>query len=49
MSAAAIDLERALAEARQHTASYCLLEVMLDPGDRSPALQRLGRRLGAKI
>ena len=33
----------------QHTASFCLLEVLLDPLDRSPALQRLGRRLGAKI
>ena len=43
------DLQRALAAAQQCTQCYCLLEVMLDPRDRSPALQRLGQRLGKKI
>jgi len=43
------DLERALLEAQRHTESYCLLEVMLDPLDRSPALQRLAKRLAARV
>ena len=43
------DLEQALAAAQAHTQSYCLLEVMLDPFDRSPALQRIGQRLGKRI
>lgn len=43
------DLEHALTAAQKHTQSYCLLEVMLDPLDRSPALQRIGQRLGKKI
>jgi indolepyruvate decarboxylase len=44
-----VDLDRALKEAERHTESYCLLEVMLDPADRSPALKRLAQRLGARI
>ena len=43
------DLDRALREAERHTASFSLLEVMLDPLDRSPALERLARRLAAKL
>lgn len=43
------DLEGALNAAEHSARSYCLLEVMLDPQDRSPALQRLGRRLGANV
>ena len=43
------DLEHALATAKNHTRSFCLLEVMLDPLDRSPALQRIGQRLGKRI
>jgi indolepyruvate decarboxylase len=43
------DLELALQEAERHTDSFCLLEVMLDPLDRSPALERLARRLGARL
>jgi len=43
------DLELALHEARSHTESYSLLEVMLNPHDHSPALQRLAKRLGANI
>jgi TPP-dependent 2-oxoacid decarboxylase len=43
------DLEDALAQATQRTGSYSLLEILLDPLDRSPALQRLGQRLARKI
>jgi len=43
------DLDRALREAERRMKSYCLLEVMPDPLDRSPALQRLAERLGARI
>jgi TPP-dependent 2-oxoacid decarboxylase len=43
------DLENALTAARQHTKSFCLLDVRLDPADRSPALQRLASRLAEKI
>ncbi|HEX4086245.1 MAG TPA: thiamine pyrophosphate-binding protein [Chthoniobacteraceae bacterium] len=42
-------LDAALAEARQHTESYCLLDVHLDPTDRSPALDRLTERLGKRL
>jgi len=34
-------LEKALQEAREYTAGFCILDVHLDPGDRSLALQRL--------
>jgi len=43
------ELDEALAAARQHTKSFCLLEVRLDPNDRSPALQRLAERLAKNI
>ncbi len=43
------DLDVALHEAGRHTASYCLLEIMLDPLDRSQALERLAKRLAAKV
>ncbi len=43
------DLDHALREVERHTASYSLLEVMLDPLDRSPALERLAKRLAAKL
>ena len=43
------DLNAALVAAEQHTESFCLLEVRLDPRDRSPALQRLAERLARKI
>jgi indolepyruvate decarboxylase len=43
------ELDQALEAAEQHTESFCLLEVRLDPQDRSPALQRLAERLAAKI
>ncbi|PYJ06953.1 MAG: preprotein translocase subunit Tim44 [Verrucomicrobia bacterium] len=43
------DLNAALVAAEQHTESFCLLEVRLDPRDRSPALQRLAERLAKNI
>jgi indolepyruvate decarboxylase len=43
------ELQEALAAARAHTQSFCLLEVRLDPKDRSPALQRLADRLAKNI
>jgi indolepyruvate decarboxylase len=43
------DLEHALAEARQWTKSFCLIEVQLQPNDRSPALQRLAQRLAMRL
>jgi TPP-dependent 2-oxoacid decarboxylase len=43
------DLEKALTTAREHTESFCLLDVRLDSTDRSPALQRLTGRLAEKI
>jgi TPP-dependent 2-oxoacid decarboxylase len=43
------DFEQALAAAEKHTESFCLLDVRLDPMDRSPALERLARRLAERI
>ena len=43
------ELEEALTAAERHTESFCLLEVRLDPQDRSPALQRLAERLAKNI
>jgi len=43
------DLDQALRSAQAHTESYCLIEVHLDPLDRSPALQRLTERLAKNI
>jgi TPP-dependent 2-oxoacid decarboxylase len=43
------ELEQALAEARKHSDSFCLLNVHLDPLDRSPALQRLAERMAKRI
>jgi ActR/RegA family two-component response regulator len=37
-------LDAALAAARAHTQSFCLLDVRLDPRDISPALRRLTER-----
>ena len=42
-------LDAALAEAARRTDSFCLLEIMLAPLDRSPALERLARRLGSRL
>lgn len=42
-------LVRALAAAEQYTESFSLLDVRLDPLDRSPALERLAQRLSARV
>ena len=41
-------LDAALDAAAQHTASYCLLDVRLDPFDKSAALGRLAERLAER-
>ena len=43
------ELNAALAAAAKHTGSFCLLEVVLDQNDHSPALQRLTQRLAKRI
>jgi indolepyruvate decarboxylase len=42
-------LDRALIEADRHTDAFCILDVHLDPLDRSPALERLAKRLAKKL
>jgi indolepyruvate decarboxylase len=42
-------LDSALDETKRHTSSYCLLDVRLDPFDKSAALGRLAERLSKKI
>ena len=42
-------LDQALIAAERHTESFCLLEVQLDPMDRSPALERLTERLAKRL
>lgn len=42
-------LDQALFMAERHKESFCLLNVHLDPLDRSPALQRLAERLAKKL
>ena len=44
-----VELDQALIETNKWAASFCLIEVQLDPQDRSPALQRLTERLAAKL
>jgi len=41
--------DQALLAAERHTDSFCLLDVHLDPFDRSPALERLAKRLAKKL
>jgi TPP-dependent 2-oxoacid decarboxylase len=43
------ELDEALRAAEQHSSCFCLLEVRLDPSDRSPALQRLAGRMAANV
>lgn len=43
------ELETALAQARGNSRSFSIINVQLDPWDRSDALERLGRRLGLKV
>jgi len=42
-------LEKALQEVQKYTESFCILDVHLDPGDKSLALQRLTDALGKRI
>lgn len=44
-----VEFEAALTTARQHTESFCLLNVHLDPHDISPALKRLTEGLGQQV
>lgn len=43
------ELESALHAAKIHDETFCLLDVQLDPQDRSPALQRLADRLAMRL
>jgi TPP-dependent 2-oxoacid decarboxylase len=43
------EFEKALAAARDHTESFCILDVHLDPYDFSPLLERITGSLGKKI
>ena len=43
------ELDAALDDAAQHTSSYCLLDVHLDPLDKSAALGRLAERMSKHI
>lgn len=42
-------LEEALREAKAHIDSFCILDVHLDPEDKSRALQRLSHGLGRRV
>jgi indolepyruvate decarboxylase len=42
-------LDQALISAKRHTESFCLLDVQIDPMDRSPALERLAERLSKRL
>jgi TPP-dependent 2-oxoacid decarboxylase len=42
-------LDEALMSAKYHTEAFSLIEVRLDQNDRSPALQRLAKRLGDNL
>ncbi len=43
------ELDAALDRAVAHSGSFCLLNVHLDPMDRSPALERLAEKLSRKV
>ncbi len=42
-------LEKALQEVQKHTNSFCILDVHLDPEDRSLSLERLTTALSKRI
>lgn len=42
-------LDHALSESKKWEKGFCLLDVQLDPNDRSPALQRLAERLALRL
>ena len=43
------DLEDAIAAARKNRKAFCIINVHLDPYDRSSAMDRLGKRLGERV
>jgi indolepyruvate decarboxylase len=43
------ELDAALEAARRNTRSFTIIDVQLDPYDTSPALRRLGERLGRRV
>ena len=43
------ELDTALRSAQGETTQFCLIDVKLDPMDRSPALERLAERLSKRI
>ena len=43
------EFDKALESARQHTDSFCILDVHLDPHDMSPALKRLTENLAKRV
>jgi indolepyruvate decarboxylase len=43
------ELDQALRQAERRTDAFCLLDVQLDPLDRSPALDRLAARLAKRL
>jgi len=43
------ELDEALDAAAKHTSTYCLLDVHLDPMDKSAALGRLAERLAERL
>jgi indolepyruvate decarboxylase len=42
-------LDQALRAAERYTEGFCLLDVKIEPLDRSPALQRLAERLAKQL
>jgi indolepyruvate decarboxylase len=42
-------LDQALNDAKQYQRAFCLIDVHLDPLDRSPALERLALRLAKRL
>jgi len=44
-----LELDAALAAALENTSSFTIIDVDLDKSDTSPALQRLGERLGKRV
>jgi indolepyruvate decarboxylase len=43
------ELDQALNDAKQYQRAFCLIDVHLDPLDRSPALERLALRLAKRL
>lgn len=43
------EFEEAIAAAKKHKKEFCIINVHLDPYDRSSAMERLGKRLGERV